>query len=266
MARYRWFESIFLQRGVRNEPCVGVQQGLERSRTKFSIDGAAMCVETARRYDKIAPEAPHALHMPSHIYSILGMWEDSVHSNVSARKAAEDYWAKNSPGKAAPSLPHFFDFMVTADLQMAKDAEAKQLVDASTGLFNFPYPSLAIDTALAAIPAPYALDRGQWEDAAHLAVRDSQFPAAQSITYFASRKIDIVFYGSKDGGRHAEGRHKDLCRVHHRAVYRQQAAWVGIAAIMREATTRFEGVRALRRQLASLQSAADRTDTTNSRP
>ena len=49
---------------------------------------AAMCVETARRYDKIAPEAPHALHMPSHIYSILGMWEDSVHSNVAARKAA----------------------------------------------------------------------------------------------------------------------------------------------------------------------------------
>ena len=63
---------------------------------------AAMCVETARRYDKIAPEAPHALHMPSHIYSILGMWEDSVHSNIAARKAAEDYWAKNSPGKTAP--------------------------------------------------------------------------------------------------------------------------------------------------------------------
>ena len=64
---------------------------------------AAMCVETARHYDKIAPEAPHALHMPSHIYSILGMWEDSVHSNVAARKAAEDYWAKNSPGKTAPA-------------------------------------------------------------------------------------------------------------------------------------------------------------------
>jgi len=64
---------------------------------------AAMCVETARRYDKIAPEAPHALHMPSHIYSILGMWEDSVHSNVAARKAAEDYWAKNSPGKTCPT-------------------------------------------------------------------------------------------------------------------------------------------------------------------
>jgi hypothetical protein len=146
---------------------------------------AAMCVETARHYDKIAPEAPHALHMPSHIYSILGMWEDSVQSNVAARKAAEDYWAKNSPGKTAPPLPHLFDFMVTADLQMEKDGEAKQLVDASTGLSNFPFPSLGIDTGLAAIPARYALDRGQWLEAAYLPVRDSQFPAAQSITYFA---------------------------------------------------------------------------------
>src|SRR5262250_2436600 len=116
---------------------------------------AALCVETARHYDKIAPEAPHALHMPSHIYSILGMWDDSVRSNVAARKAAEEYWAKNAPGKSAPALPHLFDFMVTADLQMARDAEAKQLVDASTGLSNFPFTSLSIDTALAAIPARY---------------------------------------------------------------------------------------------------------------
>jgi len=108
-----------------------------------------------------------------------------VHSNVAARKAAEDYWANNSPGKTAPALPHLFDFMVTADLQMAKDGEAKQLVDASTALSNFPYPSLGIDTGLAAIPARYALDRGHWSEAVHLPVRDSQFPAAQSITYFA---------------------------------------------------------------------------------
>jgi tetratricopeptide (TPR) repeat protein len=113
------------------------------------------------------------------------MWEDSVHSNVAARKAAEDYWANNSPGKTAPALPHLFDFMVTADLQMAKDGEAKQLVDASTGLSNFPFPSLGIDTGLAAIPARYALDRGQWREAAQLPVRDSQYPAAQAITYFA---------------------------------------------------------------------------------
>jgi tetratricopeptide (TPR) repeat protein len=75
--------------------------------------------------------------------------------------------------------------MVTADLQMAKDKEAKQFVEVTAGLANFPFSSLAIDTALAAIPARFALDRGQWKEAAGLPVRDSQYPAAQSITYFA---------------------------------------------------------------------------------
>src|SRR5437763_13479757 len=66
---------------------------------------AAMCVPTAQHYDKIAPGAPHALHMPSHIYSILGMWEDSVRSNIAAKAAAEEYWSKTSPG-ASPPTPH----------------------------------------------------------------------------------------------------------------------------------------------------------------
>src|SRR6516225_8288805 len=60
---------------------------------------AAMCVSTAELYGKIAPAAPHALHMPSHIYSILGMWEDSIRSNLAAKAAADDYAAKNFPDK-----------------------------------------------------------------------------------------------------------------------------------------------------------------------
>jgi hypothetical protein len=219
---------------------------------------AAMCVETARRYDKIAPEAPHALHMPSHIYSILGMWEDSVHSNVAARKAAEDYWAKNSPGKTAPSLPHFFDFMVTADLQMAKDGEAKQLVDASTGLSNFPYPSLAIDTALAAIPARYALDRGQWEEAAHLPVRDSQFPAAQSITYFA-RALGAARAGDLAAAR-AEIGHLD--EIEAKLIAAKDEYWAGQTRIQKEAAAAWltfaEGKREA--AIAAMKMAAERDD------
>jgi len=146
---------------------------------------AAMCVETARRYDKIAPGAPHALHMPSHIYSILGMWDDSVRSNIAAKAAGDDYASKNFPDMTHQSIPHLLDFMSVAYLQMGKDRDAKALVDALGSLKKFPVVSLAIDTALAAIPARYALDRGQWNEAAQLPVRDSQFPAAQSITYFA---------------------------------------------------------------------------------
>jgi hypothetical protein len=146
---------------------------------------AAMCVPTAQLYDKIAPAAPHALHMPSHIYSILGMWEDSVRSNLAAKAAADDYAAKNFPDKTHFSISHVLDFMIVAYLQTAKDSEAKQIVDTLPQLKPFNRTNLANYTALAAIPARYALDRGQWEEAAQLPVRDSQYPAAQAITYFA---------------------------------------------------------------------------------
>jgi hypothetical protein len=146
---------------------------------------AAMCVPTAQLYDKIAPAAPHALHMPSHIYSMLGMWEDSVRSNLASKAAADDYAAKNFPDATHPGVPHMLDFIVTAYLQTAKDGDAKQLVDSLSKIKKFPFVNLPTDTALAAIPARFALDRGRWDEAAQLSVRDSQYPAAQSITYFA---------------------------------------------------------------------------------
>jgi len=86
---------------------------------------AAMCVPTAQLYDKIAPAAPHALHMPSHIYSMLGMWDGSVRSNLAAKASADDYAAQNYPDGTHPSIPHLLDFPVTAYLQTAKDGDAK---------------------------------------------------------------------------------------------------------------------------------------------
>jgi tetratricopeptide (TPR) repeat protein len=146
---------------------------------------AAMCVSTAHLYDKIAPDAFHALHMPSHIYSMLGMWEDSVHSNLASKTSAENYEAKNFPDTTHPGVPHMSDFLAYAYLQTAKDGDAQQLVDSLPKLKKFRFASLGIDTALAAIPARFALERGRWDEATQLAIRDSQFPAAQSITYFA---------------------------------------------------------------------------------
>jgi len=146
---------------------------------------AALCVSTAQLYDKIAPAAPHALHMPSHIYSMLGMWDDSIHSNLASKASADDYEAKNSPDTTHPGVPHMADFLVYAYLQAARDSDAKQVVDSLSNLKKFRFSALAIDTALAAIPARYALERGRWNEAVQLTVRESQFPAAQSITYFA---------------------------------------------------------------------------------
>jgi hypothetical protein len=70
---------------------------------------AAMCVSTAHLYDKIASASPHALHMPSHIYPMLGMWEDSIRSNLATKAAADDYAAKNYPDRTHPIVPHLSD-------------------------------------------------------------------------------------------------------------------------------------------------------------
>ena len=133
---------------------------------------AAMCVPTAQLYRKIAPGAPHALHMPSHIYSILGMWDESIRSNLAAKTAAEAYGF---------SVAHQVDFLVYAYLQRMEDGPAKALIDSMLPISV----GLGTDTALAAIPARFALERGQWNEAAGLSVRASQYPAAQSISYFA---------------------------------------------------------------------------------
>jgi hypothetical protein len=168
---------------------------------------AAMCVPTAQLYDKIAPNAFHALHMPSHIYSILGMWEDSVRSNLASKTSADDYEAKNFPDTTHPGVPHMSDFLVYAYLQTARDGDAKQLVDSLLKLKKFRFASLGIDTALAAIPARFALERGHWDEAAQLLIRDSQFPAAQSITYFA-RALGAARLGNVEAAR-AEIAHLD---------------------------------------------------------
>ena len=84
-----------------------------------------MCVSTAHLYDKIAPASPHALHMPSHIYTMLGMWEDSIRSNLATKAAADDYAAKNYPDRTHPIVPHLSDFLVYAYLQTARDRDAQ---------------------------------------------------------------------------------------------------------------------------------------------
>ena len=136
---------------------------------------AAMCVSTAKLYDKIAPASPHALHMPSHIYSILGMWEDSVRSNLATKAAADDYAVKNFPDRTYPIVPHLLDFLAYAYLQTARDRDAQQVIEAIPKLKPVLVAQLSIDTALAAIPARYALERGRWDEAAQLPYAPASF-------------------------------------------------------------------------------------------
>jgi len=140
---------------------------------------AARGLEAANRYGSVAPSAPHALHMPSHIYSMLGMWDDSTKANQAALNVAGGY-------------VHAMDFMMYAYLQQGQDTEAKSLLERSATLQktqgaatgNPTGAVLAGYTAYSAIPARYAIERGAWAEAAALEPHPST-PVADSITYFA---------------------------------------------------------------------------------
>jgi tetratricopeptide (TPR) repeat protein len=138
----------------------------------------------ANKYAQIAPSAPHAQHMPSHIYSMLGMWEQSIKSNQATLVVGKDYAARNYPEFADASQPHSLDFMEYAYLQLGQDKEAKAVVDEAASMK--PVKFARIDTALAAVPARYALERGAWAEAAQLEPRTSNYPYVEAIGQFAS--------------------------------------------------------------------------------
>ncbi len=131
----------------------------------------------ARRYAQIAPSAPHAVHMPSHIFTRVGAWADSVQTNQrSARSARED---NDRNGEL-----HAMDYMVYAYLQTGRDREARQTQDEAAAQAA-PGTNFGGDYALAAIPARVALERGDWHSAAQLPLRQSSLTHVGALTHFA---------------------------------------------------------------------------------
>src|SRR6201993_355608 len=142
-------------------------------------------IDAANRYAEVAPAAQHAQHMPSHTYSMLGLWTRSVASNTKSRMIAREQAAKLWPGAAHPGEPHHLDFMEYALLQIGQEGQAKQVRDDSNAIKKLGFEYFASYTALAAVPARFALERQAWKEAAALEPRGSQFPQAEAITYFA---------------------------------------------------------------------------------
>jgi tetratricopeptide (TPR) repeat protein len=135
-------------------------------------------LDAARRYAKIAPAAAHAQHMPSHIFTRVGYWDESISSNIAAARAAK-------AAKDYHDQLHSMDYQVYANLQLGQDAKAKALIDEMTGITGFTETYLVGPYALAASPARYALERGDWKAAAELQVRPSPLAHVQAITHFA---------------------------------------------------------------------------------
>ncbi|MBR0799941.1 hypothetical protein JQ615_31695 [Bradyrhizobium jicamae] len=219
---------------------------------------AALCLPTAHLYDKIASDSPHALHMPSHIYSMLGMWDDSIRSNLASEALADRYAEKHYPDATDAQVPHDLDFMMYAYLQQAKDDDAQKLIDKATQIKKMIVVRLTVDTALAAIPARYVVEREDWKQAAKLTVRDSQYPAAQSITYFI-RALGAARSGDVAAAR-AEVAHLDDMEA--RLITSKDGYWAKQTLIQKSAVeawiTFAEGKRD--EAIASMRKAADLDD------
>ena len=132
---------------------------------------AAIC------YSKIAPDVPHALHMPSHIFTRLGMWQQSIDSNRAAHAAAVAYVRKTlGPESFDTETVHTMDYLEYAYLQTAQDRGAKEVVDELTSFRQSAAPNLPTAYAVAAIPVRYALERRDWPAAAALSEPAIGFP------------------------------------------------------------------------------------------
>ena len=141
----------------------------------------------ARRYAAIAPDAPHAQHMPSHIFTRLGPWDEDIASNLKAAAASRAFEIDQHLNAMWGERGHALDYLVYAYLQEGRDAAAKKVVGEVVGVtMGYPAGSLNFEYAEAAIPARYALERGRWGEAAQLEVRPApEWPAAEAITHFA---------------------------------------------------------------------------------
>jgi tetratricopeptide (TPR) repeat protein len=142
-------------------------------------------IPAANKYAKIAPAAPHAVHMPSHIYSMVGMWQESIDSNLKSNAVSRNYAAEAKIDGVLAGLPHALDFMQYAYLQLGQDSKAKALIDESAEIKKVIGPVSAGNTGRAAVPARYYLERQDWKGAAQLQPLGTPFPSAEAITHFA---------------------------------------------------------------------------------
>src|SRR5215469_12886316 len=148
---------------------------------------AGRALVAARRYSEIAPDAPHALHMPSHTFTRTGYWQESIDSNIAAATAAR------REGQTAEEL-HASDYEIYAYLQTGRDEAVRKIVSSLPEMESRFDPKAIIGGAggpvtgyfaLAAIPARYALERGDWKQAAQLTPRETPFPHTEAMTWFA---------------------------------------------------------------------------------
>lgn len=163
---------------------------------------ASLGVNAAQRYAEIAPAAYHAHHMPSHIFVRLGMWDETIQSNINSADASRTLEKKEAYTGIHNHRLHAYDYMVYGYLQRGQDAEARKIVTETEAVTVVVPPDQVVsDYSLASIPARYAVERNAWRDAVALGVRKTKgFTPAEAITHFA-RGLGAARIGDLGGAR-----------------------------------------------------------------
>jgi tetratricopeptide (TPR) repeat protein len=161
-------------------------------------------IELANQYDQLAPEVPHALHMPSHIFVRVGMWPEVIEWN---RRSADAALAQPVGEYTSLHHAHALDYMIYGYLQQGQDEKAREVLDELLAVKQY-QPDLAAAYGIAAAQARFPIERRDWAAAADLPVRAHQafpwddFPAFEAITYWA-RGMGSARIGDHDGARDA---------------------------------------------------------------
>ena len=196
---------------------------------------ASLALPAARNYAKIAPAVPHALHMPSHIFTRLGgLWQESVQSNLASAAAAKEYAVKTDMEGAWDQQLHAMDYLVYAYLQGAQDLEVTRVLDELKAIQKTEPVGLMAAYAFAAIPARYAIERRRWSEAVSITAHPStfpwdRFPFAEAIIHF-SRAIGAARSGDADSARRDVEKLKSL---HNGLVAAKESYWADQVEILR---------------------------------
>ena len=152
---------------------------------------AHLALPAARSYAKIAPASAHAQHMPSHIFTRLGLWQEAIRSNLDAEASAKAHAARNHLTGVWDEQFHAMDYLVYAYLQGAQDNQARGVLEELNKIPKADPETFKVAYAVAAIPARYALERRRWDEAAKLTLPTlgafpwQRFPWAEANIHFA---------------------------------------------------------------------------------
>jgi tetratricopeptide (TPR) repeat protein len=223
---------------------------------------ADKAVAAAQRYAKIAPSAPHALHMPSHTFTRVGAWQESIETNIASADAAKKTGARGEQ-------LHAMDYMTYAYLQTGQDKAVQALMKTlpeiaavfDPNLVQGAAPGSAGVYALSAIPSRWALEHRDWKAAAALTPTTSQFPYTEAVTYFA-RALGAAHTAALADARVSIASLDDISR---RLAQANEAYWAEQVAIQRDGAAAFLALAEGKsdQALTLMRSTAQREDATD---